>query len=192
MATETTAQDSVAQSPAPAKTSAKKAKSKRRTSKKTAPKKAVAKKRTTKKSAAKKPVAAKKSVAKKPAAKKSASKRRKPKKHTPSHGTINKAQAIRDVAKELGKKARPKDIIAALAAKGITVSPQQVSTTLKAAGLRRGRRRRKGLATVAAKKNSGNGQGLNINELLQVKKLAEQLGGAARLKELAAALERLS
>jgi hypothetical protein len=44
---------------------------------------------------------------------------------------------------------------------------------------------------VAAPKHSGNGQGLDIHELVQVKKLAEQLGGTAKLKELAAALERL-
>ena len=65
--------------------------------------------------------------------------------------------------------------------------------TLKAAGLRRGRRRRKGVATVVAKQHSGNGQGhaLNLDELLQVKKLADQLGGTAQLKQLTAALERL-
>ena len=103
-----------------------------------------------------------------------------------------KAQSIRDTAKELGKKARPRDIVAALASKGIKVAPAQVSTVLKAAGLRRGRRRRKVVAAAAAKQHSGNGRGLNINELVQVKKLAEQLGGPARLKELAAALERLA
>ena len=104
-------------------------------------------------------------------AKKTLPKKRKTKKQPASNGTT-KAQAIRDAAQELGKKARPKDIIAALATKGISVSPQQVSTTLKAAGLRRGRRRRKAGKVIAAT----NGQGLNINELVQVKKLAEQLG----------------
>ena len=123
-------------------------------------------------------------------AKKSAPKKRKTKKQSSSNG-VSKAQSIRDTAKELGKKARPRDIIAALADKGISVSSQQVSKTLKAAGLRRGRRRRRVVAAVAAKQHSGNGQGLNINELVQVKKLAEQLGGTGKLKELAAALERL-
>ncbi len=55
-------------------------------------------------------------------------------------GGVNKAQAIRDTAKKLGHKVRPKDIIAALAAEGITVSSPQVSATLKAAGYRRSRR----------------------------------------------------
>jgi hypothetical protein len=189
MATETTAQDSVAQSPAPAKISAKKSAHKKRVSKKPAPKKSVVKKKVAKKSAAKKPVTAQKSASKKPAAQKSASKKRKPKKHTRSNGTT-KAQSIRDTAKELGKKARPRHIIAALATKGITVTSAQVSTTLKAAGLRRGRRRKK-VATAVGPKTFANGHALNINELVKVKKLAEELGGTAKLKELAAALERL-
>jgi arginine repressor len=123
-------------------------------------------------------------------AKKSAPKKRKSKKQSSTNG-VSKAQSIRDTFKELGKKARPRDIVATLGEKGITVTPQQVSTTLKAAGLRRGRRRRKSVAAVATKQHSANGQGLNINELVQVKKLADQLGGTAKIKELAAALEKL-
>jgi len=189
MATEISAEEPVTQAPAPAKISAKKATSKKRVSKKTTPKKTAAKKKVSKKRAAKKPVAAKKSVAKKAAPKKSAPKKSKAK-NKPAAGKTSKAQAIRDVATELGKKARPKDIIAALAEKGIKVASAQVSITLKAAGLRRGRRRRKVVAVVAPT-HSGNGHSLDINELVKVKKLAEELGGTAKLKELAAALERL-
>jgi hypothetical protein len=167
MAPETTTADSVAQSPAPAKTSARKG----------AHKKRVSKKRAAKKRTSKKPVAARKSVAKKPA----------PRKHRTKKQLTTKAQAIRDAAKEIGGKPRPKDIIAALATKQIAVSSPQVISVLKAAGLYRRRRRRKVMAVVAATLQ----QSLNINELVQVKKLADQLGGAARLKELAAALERL-
>lgn len=123
-------------------------------------------------------------------AKKPAPKKRNTKKQSSQNGT-SKSQSIRDTAKELGKKVRPRDIIAALATKGISVLPQQVSSILKAAGLRRRRRRRRVVAAVATKTHSGNGQGLNINELIQVKKLADQLGGAARVKKLAAALEWL-
>ena len=122
-------------------------------------------------------------------AKTSTAKKRKTKKAPASNG-VNKAQAIRDMGKELGKKVRPRDIIAALAAKGISVSSAQVSTTLIAAGLRRGRRKKAKTAVVATK-HSANGHGLDLAELLQVKKLAEQLGGPAKIKELAAALERL-
>jgi hypothetical protein len=121
---------------------------------------------------------------------KTSAKKRKSTKRSSSNG-VNKAQAIRDVAKQLGKKARPRDIIAALAAKKISVSSPQVSTTLKAAGMRRGRRRRKVVAAVVAMPISSNGQGLDINELVKVKRLAEEVGGTAKLKELAAALERL-
>jgi hypothetical protein len=122
---------------------------------------------------------------------KSAPKKRSTKEHSSSNDTTNKAQAIRDMGKELGKKARPKDIILALGEKGIVVSSPQVSSTLKAAGMRRGRRRRKGVTAVAATTHAGNGHGLNLNELVLVKKLANQLGGAAKIKELAAALEKL-
>jgi arginine repressor len=132
-----------------------------------------------------------KTYANKPTAKKSAPKKRKVKKRTPSNGAINKSQSIRDAFRELGKKTRPKDIIAALAEKGIKVASGQVSTVLRAAGLRRGRRRRKGVAVVAAPKHSANGQSSMIDELLKVKKLAKELGGTDKLKELVAALERL-
>jgi hypothetical protein len=47
------------------------------------------------------------------------------------------------------------------------------------------------VATVAAEQHSENGHALDIDDLLQVKKLAAQLGGTAKLKELTAALERL-
>jgi hypothetical protein len=117
-------------------------------------------------------------------AKKSAPRKRKIK-HSPNG--ISKAQAIRDTAKELGKKARPRDIIAALEAKKIMVSSAQVSMTLKAAGLRRRRRGRKVKAAVA----NGQVRTFIVTELVQVKKLSEQVGGADKLKQLVGALERL-
>ena len=99
-----------------------------------------------------------KSVAEKTTVKKSAPTKRKVKKQPASTGTT-KAQAIRDTAKELGRKVRPKGIIAALAEKGITVVSAQVSTVLKAAGLRRGRRRKKVVAVVAPKPSSNGHSG---------------------------------
>jgi hypothetical protein len=62
-------------------------------------------------------------------AKKSAPKKFKTKRQPSSNG-VSKAQSIRDTAKELGKKARPKDIITALAAKGVSVSYALVDSTL--------------------------------------------------------------
>jgi len=123
---------------------------------------------------AKKSTGTKKRVAKKPAKK---------------AGTVNKAQEIRDAAKELGKNPRPRDVIAALAAKGISVSSPQVSSTLKAAGLRKGRRKPK--VTMTAAVPSSNGHGIDLRELLLVKKLSEKLG-TSKLKELVGALERLA
>jgi hypothetical protein len=210
MATETTTQDTAAPEPAPVKPSAKKSRSKKqvvekpaakkstvkknvkkRALKKALPKKSATKKKiATKKRAAKKPVSARESVAKKVVAKKAAAKKRKSKKQPASNGTT-KAQSIRDMANSLGKNARPRDIIAALAEKGISVSSPQVTTTLKAAGLRRGRRRKKVQGMVAATNPSANGHALNITDLVKVKKLAEELGGTTKLKELATALEKL-
>jgi hypothetical protein len=157
-------------------------------------KRPATKKKAAKKAAVKKSVpritSVKKTTTRKPASMKARRKKRKYTKRSSSNG-VNKAQAIRDMAKQLGKKARPRDIIAALAVKKISVSSPQVSSTLKAAGMRRGRRRRKVVAAVAAKPASSNGHGLEINELVKAKKLAEEVGGTAKLKELAAALERL-
>ncbi len=198
MATEVVEQEPVAavSQPAtkapPAKKAAKKKKP--RATKAPAKKAAVKKKRAAKsatkparKKHSKRRSAAKKSVRKKTAAKKSAPKKRKVKKQP----AVSKAQAIRDTAKELGRKARPRDIIAALAEKGIKVVSAQVSMTLRAAGMRRRRRRRKLAAAIARKPVTSNGKALNIDELHAVKKLADQLGGTGRLKELAAILERL-
>jgi hypothetical protein len=47
------------------------------------------------------------------------------------------------------------------------------------------------VATVAAKQHSGSGHAFDINDLLQVKRLAQQPGGTEKLKEVAAAPERL-
>jgi hypothetical protein len=151
-------------------------------------KKPTAKKSAAKKSAPKK-VAAKKPVAKKQAAKKVRRKKPKSKPQAP----VIKAQAIRDQIKKLGKKVRGRDIIAALAAKGIKVTPAQVSTTLKAAGFRRARRRKTSKATVPTKAATANSREITfaVGHLVQTKKLADQLGGIARLKEALTALERL-
>lgn len=119
-----------------------------------------------------------KTTAKKPSTKK------KPAKQS---GKVNKAQAIRDAAGELGKKARPRDIIAALAAKGITVTSPQVSMTLKAAGLRKGRRKKKAVAAV----QNGKSTALNVKDLMQVKELAIKLGGLDKLKDTIAVYEEL-
>jgi hypothetical protein len=106
-----------------------------------------------------------------------------------SGGQVNKAQRIRDVAKSLGKKVRPKDVIAELAKEGITVSSAQVSTTLSAAGYRRRRHGKKGAATAA---HSGNRNGLNLEALIAAKALIQKVGGIEVAQEALTALKKLS
>src|ERR1043165_6510598 len=83
-------------------------------------------------------------------------------------GEPSKAQQIRDAAKTLGKKVRPRDIVAALKEKGTTVTSAQVSTTLSAAGYRRKRRGKKAAATTTAPavQNSLNVEGLVAAKVL--------------------------
>ena len=89
----------------------------------------------------------------------------------------NKAQAIRDEIKSRGKKVRGRDIVAALAAKGITVAPSQVSNALKAAGFRRVCRGKIAKAAAPAKPDKRREVELDLNDLIRTKKLADQLGG---------------
>ena len=118
---------------------------------------------------------------------KSAPKKAAAKKSAKQAGKTSKAQSIRDTAKELGKKARNRDIIAFLAKKGIAVSSPQVSMTLKTAGLKKGKKTAK---AVAVAKN-GNGHALNLDDLMKAKELAAKFGGTEKLKEAVTALERL-
>jgi arginine repressor len=104
-------------------------------------------------------------------------------------GQVNKAQRIRDVAKTLGKKVRPKDVIAELAKEGVAVSSAQVSTTLSAAGYRR-KRRRKQLAPVAAAKPA-NRNGVDLDALIAAKALIVKLGSIEVAQDALAALKRL-
>ena len=123
-------------------------------------------------------------------AKAPAVKRRKKTAHTKiahSHGGVNKAQAIRDAAKKLGKKVRPKDIISALAAEGITVSSPQVSSTLKAAGYRRTRR----TTSTGSHANSKSIE-VSLEHLLAAKALANKLGSIEAAKRAIDVLTKLA
>ena len=92
---------------------------------------------------------------------------------TSSAGETSKAQRIRDVAKTLGKKVRPRDVIAELAKEGITVSSAQVSMTLRSAGYRRKRRGRKVAGAVA---HPATANGLNLDALIAAKALIAKVG----------------
>lgn len=96
----------------------------------------------------------------------------------------SKAQAIRDEFASQGPSARPRDIIAALKAKGITVSSAQVSN-LKASKGKRGPGRK------SAGRHSGNGM-ISLATLVEVKKLADRLGGVENARHALDALAQLA
>jgi arginine repressor len=101
----------------------------------------------------------------------------------------SKAQRIRDVAKTLGRKVRPRDVIAELAREGITVSSAQVSSTLRAAGYRRKRRGRKVASVRAAAASSSNG--LNLDALIAAKALIAKVGSVEVAEEALRAMKKL-
>ena len=110
-------------------------------------------------------------------------------------GSVNKAAEIRNADKELGgKKVRPKDVIAALAAKGITVSSPQVSSTLKAAGYRRTRRKGKatGSTTKAKSAVQAESNGLSLEHLLAAKAPIGKLGSIEAAKRAIDVLTKLA
>jgi arginine repressor len=106
-----------------------------------------------------------------------------------SAGEPSKAQRIRDVAKTLGKKVRPRDVIAELAKEGVKVSSAQVSMTLRSAGYTRRRRGKKAAASTAAAPAFGNG--LNVEALLAAKALIAKVGGIENAQAAISALKKL-
>jgi arginine repressor len=106
---------------------------------------------------------------------------------TSNAGEMSKAQRIRDVAKALGKKVRPRDVISELAQAGISVSSAQVSTTLRDAGYRRRRRGRKAAAVAAP----ASGNGLNLDALIAAKALIQKVGSVEAAEEALRAMKKL-
>jgi arginine repressor len=104
-------------------------------------------------------------------------------------GEVSKAQRIRDVAKTLGKKVRPRDVIAELAKEGVKVSSAQVSMTLRSAGYKRRRRGKKGAGTTAAAPSTANG--LNVEALIAAKALIAKVGSVAVAEEALKVLKKL-
>ncbi len=108
---------------------------------------------------------------------------------TNNAGETSKAQRIRDVAKTLGRKVRPRDVIAELAKEGITVSSAQVSMTLRSAGYRRKRRGRNVAAAKAPAASSSNG--LNLDALIAAKVLIAKVGSVELAEEALRAMKKL-
>ena len=109
----------------------------------------------------------------------------------------SKADLIRKVAgiiKAKGEKPRPTEIAKILKEEGVTVAPAQVSMTLKAAGYRPLRKRRKGKKAaggVAAAPKAAKSSLVSIDDLLAAKKAVAALGGTEKALEAIQALRRL-
>ena len=103
----------------------------------------------------------------------------------PTEQITSKADLIRKVAgiiKAKGEKPRPTEIVKILAEEGVTVAAAQVSMTLKAAGYRPLRKRRKGkkAADGAAMKKAvvaGRANQISIDDLLTAKRVSGAFGG---------------
>ncbi len=116
-------------------------------------------------------------------------KRRKRRTGDQAKGGVSKAQAIRNTAKKLGRKVRPKDVIAALAGEGITVSSPQVSATLKAAGYRRARQAKR--AALPPAEHQTKAAGVSLEHLLAAKAMASRLGSLDAARKAIEVLAKL-
>ena len=127
----------------------------------------------------------------------------KPAAKKPVEEITSKADLIRKVAgiiKAKGEKPRPSDIVKILKEEGVDVFPAQVSLTLKAAGYRPLRRRRKGnksAAGTAAEKavgrkvaNSSRVEQISLDDLLEAKRVSGAFGGTEKAIAALQALKR--
>lgn len=94
-------------------------------------------------------------------------------------GGVNKAEAIRGAWGEIGVAGRPRDVIALLADRGITVTSAQVSTLRKSASGKRGS------AALAAVRS------VPFEHLVLAKDLAARLGGIDNAQQALASLSKL-
>ena len=110
---------------------------------------------------------------------------KKPASTKPAEAITSKADLIRKVAgiiKAKGEKPRPTEIVKILAEEGVTVAAAQVSMTLKAAGYRPLRKRRKGKkaaegTTVKKAAIAGWASQISIDDLLAAKSVSGAFGG---------------
>jgi arginine repressor len=107
---------------------------------------------------------------------------------TSSSTDVSKAELIRQTAQLIPKPIRPRNIIVKLKEQGVDVSYALVSSTLKAAGLRRRRRRRKSGRAVGMPAAAN---GLNLDALIAAKSLIEKVGGVENAQAALSALKKL-
>lgn len=98
-------------------------------------------------------------------------------------GGVNVSQIIRDY-KSVHKRAKPKEIAAALNEQGTKVSAGYVSTILSNARKKRGRKGTRGAAAAPAKRDA-------YGKLVQAKKFVDQIGGVEKAREALDALARI-
>ncbi|MEX0702969.1 MAG: hypothetical protein WD069_12815 [Planctomycetales bacterium] len=102
----------------------------------------------------------------------------------------SKSQAIRDYL-SAHRGAGPKEVVEKLGEQGVKVSTQLVSVVkskMKSRGKKRRVVRKPQQATPAASSSSN---GLSIGDLVETKKLVDQLGGVKQARAALDALERL-
>jgi len=109
------------------------------------------------------------------------------KQNASGNGKLSKAELIRQTAKKIGRTVRPKDIIGTLKEQGIAVTSAQVSTTLRAAGFRRRRRRK--MANGAPRETVPTT--INLDALVAAKALIGKVGGIEAAEEALKAMKRL-
>ena len=102
---------------------------------------------------------------------------------------VNKSKAIRDY-KAANADAGPKEIAAALTKERIRVSPAFVSTVLSTSKKKKGKSRRVGRPRRA--KPTQAAASFTASELMQAKKLAEEIGGLEKAKAAIDVLSKIS
>ncbi len=106
--------------------------------------------------------------------------------------SISKSQAVRnylaDHPNATAKEIRP----AVKAAYGLDITPQMINTLKSNLRKQQGVRGRKMGPKGKKGRARTNGAGITMQELLAVKKVAQELGGIARAQEALAALARLT
>ena len=101
---------------------------------------------------------------------------------------VNKSQAIRDHL-AANPQATPNEIVAALKQQGIKVSPGLASNIKYTSG-RAGGKKRRGRPPGRGRTIAANGA-LSVTDLIEAKRVAEQLGGIEQAKQALATLEAL-
>ncbi|MEL6105801.1 MAG: hypothetical protein AAFU85_07190 [Planctomycetota bacterium] len=109
---------------------------------------------------------------------------------------VNKSQAIRDYM-DANPSAKPRDVVKAMASKGIKVSAQFVSTvkstSKKTGGTAKRRGRPAGSTAKSGRKAAASASGtVSVDALLKMKRVVEDFGSIEEAKSALRTLERLA